>query len=61
MPKGTSIEKTSEKIKEVERVVSNISRNEMVSYTTRVGHHHTDVYRSEMSNLKKHWALVTVY
>ena len=33
----------------------------MTSYTTRMGHHHTDVYRSEGSSLKENWAMVTVY
>ena len=33
----------------------------MTSYTTRIGHHNVDVYRSEDATSKENYALITVY
>lgn len=60
MPQGTSIEKTSEKMKEVEDVVDQISRDEMVSFTTTIGHHNTNVYGANLGQ-HENWAMITVF
>ena len=61
LPEGTTLNETSKKMRDIEKVVSQMNEQEMTSYTTRVGHHHTDVYRSEGSSLKENWAIITVY
>ncbi len=57
---GTSIEGTTERIKEVEQIVAQISSTEMVNFVTRVGHHDMDVYGSS-AGLRENWALITVF
>ncbi|MBT6326144.1 MAG: efflux RND transporter permease subunit [Bdellovibrionales bacterium] len=61
MPEGTSIQQMSTKMKEVEQIVPLIPEDELVSYTTRIGHHNINVYTSESASLKDNWALTTVY
>ncbi|MBT3182161.1 MAG: efflux RND transporter permease subunit [Deltaproteobacteria bacterium] len=58
--KGMSLEQTSEKIGEVEKVVEELVPKEALrSYLTRVGHHDTDVYGGTAGNYSN-YALITV-
>ena len=61
LPEGTPFKTTEEKMKPVEELVSTLSSDEMTSYTTRIGHHNVDVYRSEDATSKENHALITVY
>lgn len=60
LPEGYSQQKTSEKMAEVEKAVASIPDRLMSGYTTRIGHHDTDVYGGT-SGLHDNWALTTVY
>jgi len=60
-PQGTSLSKTEQKIREIEKIVDEIVPDEMMqSYITRVGHHDTDVYGGSAGQYTN-WALITVY
>jgi multidrug efflux pump subunit AcrB len=60
LPEGSSLEQTSEKMIEVEKIVEDLPKEALVNYTTRIGHHDTDVY-GVTAGLQNHWAMVSVY
>lgn len=60
LPEGSSLEETAQKMKEVEGLVSKISSDSMMNYTTRVGHHDRDVY-GVTAGLRHNWAMVSVF
>ncbi|MFZ8933026.1 MAG: efflux RND transporter permease subunit [Bacteriovoracaceae bacterium] len=60
LSEGNDIYQTSEKMKEVEKLVSEISDDEIVNFTTSIGHHNTNVYGAN-AGLHENWAMVTVY
>lgn len=60
LPEGTSLKETSNRMKEVERIVKTIPRTAMENYTTTIGHHDRDVYGVTMG-LRHNWALVTIF
>lgn len=55
LPVGASIEKTSDKVKEIERLVLELPESELQSFSTRIGSH-GDRYPGESEN----WAIVRV-
>ena len=60
LPEGNDLNQTALKMKEVENVISEISPNEMVNFTTSVGHHNTNVYGAN-AGLHENWAMISVY
>jgi len=60
LPDGTSLEETSKRLKEVEKLVDQIPRTAMVNYTASIGHHDRDVYGAS-HGLRHNWALVTIF
>lgn len=60
LPQGTPQDITSERMREVERIVDKIPRTEMVNYTTTIGHHTTNVYGGG-NGLHENFAKITVY
>jgi multidrug efflux pump subunit AcrB len=56
LPSGSSLEATSEKLRELENLVSTIPENELSSYVTRIGNH-GELQLGENEN----WAYVAVY
>lgn len=60
LPEGSSQVQTTHKMMEVEEVINQISRDEMVNFTTRIGHHDTDVYGAT-SGLRDNWGMIAVY
>lgn len=59
-PLGHSLDETSNKVKEVEKVVAQIPSSLMVGYKTVIGDHRTDEAASDPS-FHENWALITVY
>ena len=60
LSEGNDIKNTSEKMVEVEKLVAEISDEEMVNYTTSIGHHNTNVYGAN-AGLHENWAMISVY
>lgn len=60
-PGGSSLKQTSQSVKNLENIVQKtIPANQMQSFTTRIGHHTTDLYGTN-SGEYSNWALITVY
>jgi len=55
MPIGSSIEKTTDKTREIEKFIAQLPENELVSYATRVGTH-----GERRPGENDHWAMIRV-
>lgn len=60
LPPETSHDQTKEEMKKVEKLIEAIPRNLAENYTTRIGHHDTNVYGAS-EGLHSNWAMITVY
>ncbi|MCP5464464.1 MAG: efflux RND transporter permease subunit [Deltaproteobacteria bacterium] len=60
LPDGHSLEQTSDKMREVENIVDQISRDVLVNHTTTIGHHDRDVY-GVTAGLRNNWGMMTLY
>jgi len=58
LPRGASLEATSDKLREIERLVAALPRTELASFVTRIG---TKTPALEIGGQSGNWAIVTVY
>jgi multidrug efflux pump subunit AcrB len=56
---GTPLLKTKEKMKEVEKIISQISSKEMLHFTTKIGHHQTNPFDPFFAT-QENWAMISV-
>ncbi|MDH3199199.1 MAG: efflux RND transporter permease subunit, partial [Candidatus Krumholzibacteria bacterium] len=56
LPRGTSLEATADKVREIEELVAALPQDEIESYVTRLGHQ--DMF---MLGQSENWAIVAVY
>jgi len=60
LPDGSSLDETSKRMKEIEKLVEKLPQESIVNYTTTIGHNDRDVY-GVTSGLSHNRALVTVF
>lgn len=51
-PIGTNLNKTSEMVKEIEKMISKLSKNELGSYTTTIGTHGSVIEQPNMAHIR---------
>ncbi|MEE2744185.1 MAG: efflux RND transporter permease subunit [Bdellovibrionota bacterium] len=56
---GSTLEKTKEKMKQVEKIISSVHPDQRLHYTTRIGHHQTNVFDPFFAN-QENWATISV-
>lgn len=60
LPSGASHDQTTDKLKDVEKIISDLKANEIQGFTTRIGHHDTDVYGAS-AGLHDNWGMIAIY
>ena len=60
LEEGVGLEETSNRLKEIEGLIENLSTDAIVNYTTTVGHHDRDVYGAS-SGKRSNWGMITVF